>query len=125
MGMLFTTLSTLALSSIPRHKIAQASGLFNVIRQLGGSFGVAFMGTMLSRRTIYHTAIYGQMIDPQSATFHQILTRLAKFSQYHAGGAAYSAIIRAKILIFSHVAKQAFVKAVCDDFFLSARREQH
>ena len=48
MGMVFTPLSTLALSEIPRQKIAQASGLFNVLRQVGGSFGVALMGTLLT-----------------------------------------------------------------------------
>ena len=41
MGLMFTPLSTLALTNIPKHKMAQASGLFNVIRQVGGSFGVA------------------------------------------------------------------------------------
>ncbi len=71
MGLMFTPLTTLALSGIPRHKIAQASGLFNVIRQLGGSFGVAIMGALLTRRTIFHAAQYGQMVDPQSATLRK------------------------------------------------------
>jgi len=47
MGLMFTPLSMTALSNVPKHKIGQASGLFNVIRQLGGSFGIAFMSTML------------------------------------------------------------------------------
>jgi DHA2 family multidrug resistance protein len=120
MGLLFTPLSTLALSGIPKHKIAQASGLFNVIRQLGGSFGVAFMGTMLARRTIYHTAIYGQSVDSQSALFQQITSGLARFSQASLGGTPASAVLRAKVLIASHVSKQAFIQAVCDDFYIAA-----
>jgi len=36
-----------------RHKMAQASGLFNVIRQIGGSFGVALFSTMLIRRRFF------------------------------------------------------------------------
>jgi MFS transporter, DHA2 family, multidrug resistance protein len=120
MGLLFTPLSTLALAGIPRHKIAQASGLFNVIRQLGGSFGVAFMGTMLARRTIYHAAIYGQTVDPQSALFQQVTARLARFSQATLGGPPSSAVLRAKALIVSHVSKQAFIQAVCDDFYIAA-----
>ena len=120
MGLLFTPLSTLALSNIPRHKIAQASGLFNVIRQLGGSFGVAIMGAMLTRRTLYHTATYGQMIDSQSDTFRRVLTQLTWFSQAHLGGGRDVAALRAKSLLLSHVVKQAFVQAVCDDFLIAA-----
>ena len=66
MGLIFTPLSTLALLDIPRRKMAQASGLFNVIRQVGGSFGVAILGAMLTRRMVYHAAIYGQAIDQNS-----------------------------------------------------------
>ena len=120
MGMLFTPLSTLALSSIPKQKIAQASGLFNVIRQLGGSFGVAMMGAMLTRRTIYHSAIFGQMIDPQSTTFRQIISHLMRFGQNNLGGSQDVALLRAKALLLFHVSKQAFVKAVCDDFLIAA-----
>jgi DHA2 family multidrug resistance protein len=120
MGLLFTPLSTLALSNIPRHKIAQATGLFNVIRQLGGSFGVAFMGAMLTRRTIYHTAVYGQMINPQSTVFNQILSKLTRFSQINLGGSRDAAVLKAKFLLNMHVASQAFVRAVCDDFLIAA-----
>ena len=120
MGLLFTPLSTIALSNIPKHKIARATGLFNVIRQLGGSFGVAFMGTMLIRRTIYHTAIYGQMIDQKSAVFSKVISRLTNFSLSSLGGSRDEAVLRAQSLLFSHISKQAFVKAVCDDFLIAA-----
>ena len=94
--------------------------MFNVIRQLGGSFGVAFMGTMLTRRTIYHTTTYGQMIDPQSTALHQILSGLTWFSRANVGGAVDTAVMRARALLASHIAKQAFVQAVCDDFLIAA-----
>jgi MFS transporter, DHA2 family, multidrug resistance protein len=120
MGLLFTPLSTLALSGIPRHKIAQASGLFNVIRQLGGSFGVAFMGAMLTRRALFHKAMYGQMLDPQSPAFQKTLAGLMHFSQNSLGGTPAVAAARARSIIGAHAAKQAFVQAVCDDFFIAA-----
>jgi DHA2 family multidrug resistance protein len=120
MGLLFTPLTTLALSSIPRNKIAQASGLFNVIRQLGGSFGVAFMGAMLTRRTLFHSAMFGQMLDPQSPAFQRAAARLSRFSELGLGSTPGVAAMRAKSLIAAHAAKQAFVQAVCDDFFIAA-----
>jgi MFS transporter, DHA2 family, multidrug resistance protein len=120
MGLLFTPLSTMALSGIPRNKMAQASGLFNVIRQLGGSFGVAFMGAMLTRRTLYHSALFGQMLDARSPAFQDVLARVTRFSQAGLGGTQASAAARAKMLLLSHASKQAFVRAVCDDFYLAA-----
>ena len=116
MGLMFTPLSMAALSNIPRHKIGQASGLFNVIRQLGGSFGIAFMSTLLLRRTIYHTATYGQVVNPQSDAFHQAAQHLTRFSMNAVGGNQSLAAMRANALIASHISTQAFIRAVGDDF---------
>jgi len=46
---LFIPLTTLALSSIPRHRLADATGLNSLLRQVGGSIGLAVFATMLSR----------------------------------------------------------------------------
>jgi MFS transporter, DHA2 family, multidrug resistance protein len=120
MGLLFTPLSTVALSSIARQKMAQASGLFNVIRQIGGSFGVAIVGTMLTRRIIFHTAAYGGAIDQYSPTFQHLAFGLQHFAQHAVGGSGSEAAERAKALLGSHLAQQSFVQAVNDDFLLAA-----
>jgi DHA2 family multidrug resistance protein len=120
MGLLFTPLTTLALSRIPKQKIAQASGLFNVIRQLGGSFGVAIMGALLTRRMLYHSAMFGQMVDQQSGMFQQVARNLGHFSQQTLGGTMNFAAMRANAAIMSHVMQQSFVQAVCDDFLIAA-----
>jgi DHA2 family multidrug resistance protein len=46
---LFVPLSTVALSSIPRHLMADATGLNSLFRQVGGSIGLAVAATLLSR----------------------------------------------------------------------------
>lgn len=46
---LFIPLTTLALSSIPRHRLADASGLNSLLRQVGGSVGLAVFATLLAR----------------------------------------------------------------------------
>ncbi len=120
MGLLFTPLTTLAQSEIPRHKIAQSSGLFNVIRQLGGSFGVAIMGALLTRRTLYHAATYGQMIDIHSPSAQAVAAHLTGFSHTVLGNAQGVSVMQAKALMLSHVMKQAFVRAVSDDFLIAA-----
>jgi DHA2 family multidrug resistance protein len=120
MGLLFTPLSTVALSNIARHKMAQASGLFNVIRQIGGSFGVAIVGTMLTRRIIYHNTIFGQAIDQYSPSFQHVALGLQRFAQQAVGGNAGESAARAKALLGAHLAQQSFVQAVNDNFLLAA-----
>src|SRR5579883_2115799 len=46
---LFVPLSTVALASIPRHKMADATGLNSLFRQIGGSLGLAVGATLLTR----------------------------------------------------------------------------
>jgi MFS transporter, DHA2 family, multidrug resistance protein len=120
MGLLFTPLSTLALANIPRQKMAQASGLFNVIRQLGGSFGVAIIGTLLSRRIIFHTAMFGQAIDRTAPAFRHVEFALSQFAQQAIGGTTAISTTRADALITAHVAQQAFVRSVDDAFLFAA-----
>jgi DHA2 family multidrug resistance protein len=57
---LFIPLTTLALSSIPRHRLADATGLNSLLRQVGGSVGLAVFATLLSR---FSTRIYGTMLE--------------------------------------------------------------
>jgi DHA2 family multidrug resistance protein len=45
---LFVPLSTVALSAIPRHKMADATGLNSLFRQVGGSVGLAVGATLLT-----------------------------------------------------------------------------
>jgi DHA2 family multidrug resistance protein len=118
-GLIFAPLTAMALSEISHKEIAQASGLLNVIRQIGGSFGVAVFGSLLTRRTIYHMAIYGQQINPQSDTFHQTVAKLQGHVMQTGGIPFANAGPQAKALIGSFVSKQAFIQAI-DDVYLAA-----
>ena len=117
MGILFAPLMTMSLSEIPNAKMAQASGLMNVVRQLGGSFGVAIFGTILTRRTIFHSAIYGQQLGQSSQTYRETLMRLQQAAAHQTGGTTAAALAKAKVEIASFASNQAFVSAV-DDVFL-------
>ena len=119
MGCLFSPLTTVAISEIPNRKMAQASGLINVIRQIGGSFGVAVFGTILTRRTIFHMAMYGQQIDPTSATYQHFLLGLSHFAQRVVGGTLGSGTAQARAMVGMYTEQQAFVSAVDDVFRLA------
>ena len=53
-GMIFIPLTVVSLSGIPREEMGNASSIFNLLRNLGGSFGVGLATTMLTRRTQFH-----------------------------------------------------------------------
>jgi DHA2 family multidrug resistance protein len=120
MGLLFSPLTTIAISGIPNQKMAQASGLINVIRQIGGSFGVAVFGTLLTRRALFHTELYGQQLNPESPSFAETALRLRYFAGRVSGGTAGAARSKAQALISQFAADQAFVRAVDDVFLVAA-----
>ncbi len=120
MGLLFTPLTSMALMTIPVNKMAQASGLLNVLRQIGASFGVAVLNTILNSQTVYHMAIYGQSVnDSHSPVFQRVFYRLF-FHSMAAGQNSVDSSSQAGALIFSNIANQAFVQGICDDFLIVA-----
>jgi DHA2 family multidrug resistance protein len=54
MGFLFIPLTTLTFATIRKENMGNATAIFNLLRNLGGSFGVAFVTTVLSRRAQFH-----------------------------------------------------------------------
>ncbi len=119
MAFIFTPLSAIALRDIGKRDIAQASGMFNVIRQVGRSFGLAIIGTIFTERTLFHTAIDGQSMNQYSPAFQKVLSNLNYFCMRVLSGPPGIETQRASALILSNVSQQATVQA-SDDAFLFA-----
>ena len=49
MSLLFVPLTTISMDAIPREKMGNATSLFNLMRNIGGSIGIAMTGTLLAR----------------------------------------------------------------------------
>ncbi len=120
MGIIFTPLSTLSLLTIPREKMAQASGISNTVRQLGGSLGVAIFTTMLTTRVNFHSQMFGQAIQSGSQEFKNVAANLALFAQQHVGSNMATAAQQSKYMIMSHLSKQAYIAGIDDDFWMAA-----
>jgi DHA2 family multidrug resistance protein len=54
LGFLFTPINLAAFANLKPQEIQQGSGLVNLTRQLGGSFGIAVLGTYVQNQTVYH-----------------------------------------------------------------------
>jgi DHA2 family multidrug resistance protein len=51
LGFLFVPLTTISLGDVPVPELANATGVFTLLRQLGGSLGIAILTTMLTHQT--------------------------------------------------------------------------
>ena len=71
---LFIPLTTVALSTIPRHRLSDATGLNSLLRQVGGSIGLAIMATMMTR---FATRIRGSMLNNLSLDRTAVAARIA------------------------------------------------
>jgi MFS transporter, DHA2 family, multidrug resistance protein len=119
MGILFTPLSAASLLEVPREKMAQASSITNVIRQLGGSFGVAILATVLSTRVNYHSQMYGQAIDAHSQTYKNVTSHITSYAEHNAGSSYYVASRQSQAVVIAQVNKESFIQGVDDDFLLA------
>ncbi len=54
---IFVPLTTATMSQLAQAQIGNASGLYNLMRNLGGSIGIAFVTTMLARGAQAHQAL--------------------------------------------------------------------
>jgi len=120
MGLIFTPLTTVSLAEVPREKLAQASGLSNTIRQLGGSLGVAILATMLTSRISYHAEMYSESVQPRSQIYQNTVSRISSNIQHSAGSSPAIALKQSQVVISSHIGKQAYIQAVDDDFMIAA-----
>jgi DHA2 family multidrug resistance protein len=63
LGMIFVPLSTLAYDTLPQAAVAEAAGLFTLVRNVGASIGISVVATLLTRRTQQHWEVLGGHIN--------------------------------------------------------------
>ena len=76
LSMLFVPLTTISMDPIPRERMGNATSLFNLMRNIGGSIGIAVTGTMLARNQQVHFATLGTNVDPYNPASQAMLERL-------------------------------------------------
>ncbi len=82
---LFVPLTTVALSQVPRHKLADATGLNSLIRQIGGSMGLAIFATLLSRyMTVARAGVSAHIVAGRP----EVMQRLAMITRVMEKGGA-------------------------------------
>src|SRR4051794_16874305 len=111
-------LPAVATAGIEPENAGSASGLFNMMRNLGGAVGIALLQTLLTKREQYHSNVLMQSVS----LFEQATrTRLEQLTQYFVNHGILDpadASHRAYVAIGHIVQKQAYILAFSDTFYL-------
>jgi DHA2 family multidrug resistance protein len=109
-GLIFVSISTTSMSTIPRPRMQAAAGLFNLVRQLGGSLGTAIVVTLVDHKITTASANLIRYASPYNPAF------MHWWQRFQAGFAARgiapeTARLQALAVIDREIKRQASVVA--------------
>jgi len=115
-GLHFIPLTTLTLSGIKKEEMGNASAIFNLLRNIGGSFGVAIVTTMLARRTQFHQVHLVEHLSPFDRNLQLGVPQISQMLQER--GLHSSLLDQGSLSIIYHrLIKEASVLAFNDVFY--------
>jgi DHA2 family multidrug resistance protein len=118
-GFIFVPLQTLALATIRLDRLSNATAAYNVVRNVGGSVGVAFITSLLARRAQYHqTVLAGHVTQWSPETAGRLSEWASHFAQK--GFDSFTAARQATSMLYQEMIGQAQVLTYADEFWLLA-----
>lgn len=118
MGFVFVPLTTMTMSTLEQTQIGNASGIYNLMRNTGGSVGIAIMTTLLARNAQIHQAVLTTHTTPYDPAFVQMFDQIKASLMVTMD--AVSATQQAYAQIYGMVVRQAAVLSYLDNFRLLA-----
>jgi DHA2 family multidrug resistance protein len=115
LSLVFVPLTTISMDPVPRERMGNATSLFNLMRNLGGSIGIATTGTMLGRYTQAYTHTLGTHVTPYSSEAQRLIDSLYQ-GFVAAGSDPVTAMQRAYGAAFGMVQRQASMLSFVDLF---------
>ncbi|MFP2896758.1 DHA2 family efflux MFS transporter permease subunit [Corallococcus sp. 4LFB] len=118
-SLMFVPLSATALGSIPRERMADATGLNSLLRQIGGSVGLAIFTTLLSRYSVLSKASIAAHLYPERWEVASRMAATQKGLMQHGLDAASASMASLQLMV-GNVSRQAMVLAFDKLFVLAA-----
>jgi DHA2 family multidrug resistance protein len=117
MGFIFVPLQALALATIRTERLSNATAAYNLVRNIGGSVGVALATTLLARRSQQHQATLTNHVNAWNP---EMAARLREWNEYFLtqGADSFTASRRAVAMLYREMLVQAQVLSYRDDFWL-------
>ncbi|MFY9664420.1 MAG: DHA2 family efflux MFS transporter permease subunit [Candidatus Cybelea sp.] len=97
LGFLFVPLTTISLSDVPRAELAGATGVFTLLRQLGGSLGIAILTTLLTHQTAVAWNVLASGVTQMHGYSVPALTQMVS---QQASMIAYNYLFRVTAIVF-------------------------
>jgi DHA2 family multidrug resistance protein len=117
-AMVMTPLSAIAMVGITQPEAGGASGLFNMMRNLGGAIGTASVETFFTRREQFHSAIINPSVSLLEPATRSRLADLQQHFMSHGFPDSASATHRAIIAVGDTIRAQATIMGYADCFAL-------
>ena len=117
LAFLFVPLTTATMSPIAPERMGNATSIFNLMRNIGGSTGIAAVTTLIARREQVHTNILGEHLNPYDFGARMRLKGLTAVF-ISKGSDPPSAAHRAYAALFGMVQRQAAMQSFVEAFWL-------
>jgi MFS transporter, DHA2 family, multidrug resistance protein len=118
LSMLFVPLTTVSMGTLAQKDIGNASGVFNLMRNLGGGFGVSLLTTYLARHSQANQTVLISHLTPWDIPYRH---RLGEIQNYLGTRMAPSEAARhAQGLIYDSLLKQSQLLAFVESFRMLA-----
>ncbi len=119
LAFLFVPINSVVYAGVPPEKNNAVSGIVNLSRNMGGDIGIAFVTTLVARRSQFHQARLAEAVTPGSET---VIARLAGIARTleHSGATAADATRQAYGAVYRQLVQQAQTLAYLDAFYLLA-----
>jgi len=111
---------TLTLGGLAPERLKLASGLFNLMRNLGGAIGIAACGTILNDRTNLHFLRLAEHLNSSNPAAVQLVERVATAETVARGGDAVHGHAAAVKLLWSLTLREAQTQTFADAFMVIA-----
>lgn len=115
-AVVLSPLANITMAGMPPELSGQASGLFNMMRSLGGAIGTAILATIITKREQFHSNIIGQSVTPYGDTVRNFLTEQQHYFMQRGMADAGAAYHQAEILLGNLVAQQSLIMGFSDTF---------
>jgi DHA2 family multidrug resistance protein len=117
LGTTFVSLTTLTMSRISQEKMGNATGIFNLMRNLGGSFGIATATTLLARRSQLHQSRLVEHLTPLNLPFQAWQHRISEVLPGLPPNWQWWQSTQPLAGLYLEVQRQAQMLAFCDDYW--------
>ena len=113
---LFVPINVMAFQHIPHEKTGYATGLMNLLRNIGGSSGIAIATTLLARRSQFHQANLISNLVPGNPAYQGFLDRATQLGVLRGGLSGADAAHMAQGSAYGMVIQQSTMMAFADTF---------